>query len=200
MWKTKQDRSFSKIWTFDQDLCKSQPSGNWTIYTISESWTKKWIPKSKCTRKTEWNRPVLKILTFWPKSKIQLDQSFFLFLFYAGNSNRVIDSGQVQETRSSWKWKVTSLMTSSSYASVCNACEGSSGAWKFTAARVGLSKRVAYHYRHVWAHELTLMNTKPSSGAWWCFWGRFFWVLQIEWWCYFREMKSGFVRMWRSRP
>ena len=64
MRKIGQYRSFLKILTFGQDLCKSQLSGNWTVCTISESQTKKWIPKSERMWKTEWDRSVLKILTF----------------------------------------------------------------------------------------------------------------------------------------
>ena len=78
------DKSFLKILTFGQDLCKSQLSGNWTVCTISESWTKKQIPKSKCTWKTEWDRSVWK---FWLLVKIQSLTwsnpflSFFFFFF-----------------------------------------------------------------------------------------------------------------------
>ena len=47
---------------------------------------KKQISKSECTRKTKWNRPFLKILTFWSKSKFYLVKafsfSFFLFNFF----------------------------------------------------------------------------------------------------------------------
>ena len=48
---------------------------------------KKRISKSECTRKTEWNRPFLKILTFRSKSKLYLVKtfsfsSFFLFKIF----------------------------------------------------------------------------------------------------------------------
>ena len=66
---------------------------------------KKRISKLECTRKPEWNRPFLKILTFWSKSKFYLVKafsfsSFFLFnffFFFAGGSNRVRFPG-----RSNW--------------------------------------------------------------------------------------------------
>ena len=54
---------------------------------------KKQISKSECTRKTEWNRPFLKILTFWSKSKFYLIKafsfSFFFFFFFVGGSDWV---------------------------------------------------------------------------------------------------------------
>ena len=59
---------------------------------------KKQISKSECTRKTEWNRPFLKILTFWSKSKFYLVEAFsfsfsfflfFFFFFFAGGSDWV---------------------------------------------------------------------------------------------------------------
>ena len=49
---------------------------------------KKRISKLECTQKTEWNRPILKILTFWSKSKFYLVKafsfsfSFFFFFFF----------------------------------------------------------------------------------------------------------------------
>ena len=61
---------------------------------------KKRISKSECTRKTEWNRPFLKILTFWSKSKFYLVKafsfSFFFYLnfFFAGGSDQVICPGR----------------------------------------------------------------------------------------------------------
>ena len=66
-----------KFWLFSQDLCKSQFFRNWTVCTISELQMKKRISKSECTRKTEWNRQFLKILTFWSKSKFYLVKAFF---------------------------------------------------------------------------------------------------------------------------
>ena len=72
-----------KFWLFGQDLSKSQLSQNWTVSTIFKSRTKKRIPKLECTRKTEWNRPFLKILTFWSKSKFYLVKTFsFSFSFF----------------------------------------------------------------------------------------------------------------------
>ena len=44
---------------------------------------KKWISKSECTQKTEWNKPFLKILTFWLKSKFYLVKAFFFFFLQA---------------------------------------------------------------------------------------------------------------------
>ena len=62
---------------------------------------KKRISKSECTRKTEWNRPFLKILTFWSNSKFYLVKAFFflflfiyLFIFFADGSDWVIFLGQ----------------------------------------------------------------------------------------------------------
>ena len=76
-----------KFWLLGQDLCKSQFFRNWTVCTISELQMKKRISKSECTRKTKWNRPFLKILTFWSKSKLYLVKtfsfsSFFLFKIF----------------------------------------------------------------------------------------------------------------------
>ena len=76
-----------KFWLFGQDLSKSQFFRNWTVCTISELQMKKRISKSKCTRKTEWNKPFLKILTFWSKSKFYLVKAFsfsFSFFFFFG--------------------------------------------------------------------------------------------------------------------
>ena len=84
-----------KFWLFGQDLCKSQFFRNWTVCTISKLQMKKRTSKSECTRKTEWNRPFLKILTFWSKSKFYLFKvfsfSFFFFylIFFVGVSDRV---------------------------------------------------------------------------------------------------------------
>ena len=59
---------------------------------------KKRIPKSECTQKTEWDKPILKILTFWSKSKFKLGQSFF-FLFLGGSDQvkpgRLGQTGQI---------------------------------------------------------------------------------------------------------
>ena len=41
---------------------------------------KKRVPKSECTRKIEWDRSVLKILTFWSRSRVYLVKAFFLSL------------------------------------------------------------------------------------------------------------------------
>ena len=68
--------------TFGQDLCKSQFFRNWTVCKISELQMKKQISKLECTRKPEWNRPFLKILTFWSKSKFYLVKAFFFFFFF----------------------------------------------------------------------------------------------------------------------
>ena len=87
-----------KFWLFGQDLCKSQFFRNWTVCTIFELQMKKWISKSECTRKTEWNRPFLKILTFWSKSKFYLVKafsfSFFFFFFFC----RRFGPGQVSRS------------------------------------------------------------------------------------------------------
>ena len=57
---------------------------------------KKRISKLEFTQKNEWNKPFLKILTFWSKSKFYLVKAFsfpflffFLFFFFAGGSDRV---------------------------------------------------------------------------------------------------------------
>ena len=52
------------------------------IYPISELWMKKRVPKSECTRKIEWDRSVLKILTFWSRSRVYLVKAFFSFSFF----------------------------------------------------------------------------------------------------------------------
>ena len=57
------------------------------IYAISEFRMKKWVPKSECTRKIEWDRSVLKILTFWSRSRVYLVKAFFFlspFFFFEG--------------------------------------------------------------------------------------------------------------------
>ena len=57
---------------------------------------KKRVPKSECTRKIEWDRSVLKILTFWSRSKVHLVKAFslyFFFFFLVGGSDRVRFSG-----------------------------------------------------------------------------------------------------------
>ena len=63
---------------------------------------KKRISKSECTRKTEWNRPFLKILTFWSKSKFYLVKAFFFFCrrFGLGQDERVKlgQHGQTDQT------------------------------------------------------------------------------------------------------
>ena len=43
---------------------------------------KKWVPKSKCTRKIEWDRSVLKFLTFWSRSRVHLVKAFFFFSLF----------------------------------------------------------------------------------------------------------------------
>ena len=58
---------------------------------------KKRVPKSECTRKIEWDRSVLKILTFWSRSKFHLVKAFSLtpfFFFFAGN----LDPGQISRS------------------------------------------------------------------------------------------------------
>ena len=109
--KIKQDRFFLKILTFSQDLCKSQLSGNWTVYTISESQTKKKIPKLECTRKTEWIRPLLKIFTFWSKSKIHLVKAFpfillffYFFYFFTSGSDQVRFPSRFGSNQGSGGW------------------------------------------------------------------------------------------------
>ena len=95
-----------KFWLFGQELCKSQFFRNWKICTISELQMKKQISKSKCTRKTEWNRPFLKILTFWSKSKFYLVKAFFFFnFFFASGSDRVRFPGRSRSNRGSVGWR-----------------------------------------------------------------------------------------------
>ena len=43
---------------------------------------KKRVPKSECTRKIEWDRFVLKILTFWSRLKVHLAKAFFTLSFF----------------------------------------------------------------------------------------------------------------------
>ena len=56
---------------------------------------KKRVPKLECTRKIKWDRSVLKILTFWSRSRVHLVKafsfsSFFFYLkFFAAGSDRV---------------------------------------------------------------------------------------------------------------
>ena len=52
-------------------------------------------------RKTEWDRPFLKILTFWSKSKIHLVKAFsfiFIYFLFTGNSDWVRFPGQSRST------------------------------------------------------------------------------------------------------
>ena len=42
---------------------------------------KKRVPKTECTRKIEWDRSVLKILTFWSRSRVHLVKAFFFSFF-----------------------------------------------------------------------------------------------------------------------
>ena len=51
------------------------------IRTISELRMKKWVPKSECTQKIEWDKFVLTILTFWSRSRVHLVKAFSLSLF-----------------------------------------------------------------------------------------------------------------------
>ena len=89
-----------KFWLFGQELCKSQYFRNWKICTISELQMKKQISKLECTRKTEWNRPFLKILTFWSKSKFYLVKAFFFLIFFLQavrtGSDFQVDPGQTE--------------------------------------------------------------------------------------------------------
>ena len=80
--KIGQDSSFLKILTLGQNLCKSQLYGIWTVFTISKLRMKKRVPKLECTRKIEWDRSILKILTFWSRSKVHLVKVFSLSLFF----------------------------------------------------------------------------------------------------------------------
>ena len=54
------------------------------ICTISELRMKKRVPKSECTRKIKWDRSVLKILTFWSRSRsrVHLVKAFSLYPFF----------------------------------------------------------------------------------------------------------------------
>ena len=67
---------------------------------------KKRILELECMRKTEWDRPLLKILTFLVKVKGPLGQSFFFSLSFffsflvSGGSDRVgpVQTGSVGQT------------------------------------------------------------------------------------------------------
>ena len=77
------------------------------VCAISELRMKKRISKLECIRKTEWDRPILKILTFWSKSKFNMVKAFFFFLgrwfgsgseFWVGlinESNRIVEDGVI---------------------------------------------------------------------------------------------------------
>ena len=70
---------------------------------------KKRVPKSECTRKIEWDRFVLKILTFWSRSKVHLAKAFFTFFFFfffesgsdrvkfLGRSNRLVGDDVISD-------------------------------------------------------------------------------------------------------
>ena len=115
---------------------------------------KKQVPKSKCTRKIKWDRSVLKILTFWSRSKVRLVKafslSFFFFFFEAvrtGSAFRV-GSGQIWTNGSAEDdviHDVTALRARGAYAArvACVACVS---AWLFLSARVS-----AWNWRqHRW--------------------------------------------------
>ena len=96
-----------KILTLGQNLCKSQLSGIWTICTIFELRMKKRVPKSECTRKIEWDRSILKILTFWLRSKVHLVKVFSLSFFFLGGSDpgqisKLVKSGQLTSSMMSY--------------------------------------------------------------------------------------------------
>ena len=58
---------------------------------------KKRIPKSECTRKIEWDRSILKILTFCWRAKVHLVKTFspfFFFFFISCGSDRIRFPGQ----------------------------------------------------------------------------------------------------------
>ena len=83
----------------------------------------------ECTRKTEWDKFVVKILTFWSKSKVQLVQSspfilFYLLLIFLGCSDPGQISGLGPRNRVKLKWEVTSLMTLGSVFGACDARGG----------------------------------------------------------------------------
>ena len=62
---------------------------------------KKRILKLECTWKTEWNRPFLKFLTFWSKSKLYLVKAFsFSFSFLQAART---GSGWTGQTGSAWE-------------------------------------------------------------------------------------------------
>ena len=73
---------------------------------------KKQVPKSECTWKIEWDRSVLKILTFWSRSRVHsvkaFSFSFFFYLkFFAAGSDRVrmrVGPGQTRSELSGW-WR-----------------------------------------------------------------------------------------------
>ena len=104
--KIEQDRSILKILTFGQNLHKSQLFfffGELDVCTIFEPRMKKWVPKSECTRKIEWDRSVLKFLTFWSWSKVYLVNvfSFTLFFFFFFKAVR---TGSDFRVGLSWTW------------------------------------------------------------------------------------------------
>ena len=137
-----------KFWLFGQELCKSQFFRNWKICTISELQMKKQISKSECTRKTKWNRPFLKILTFWSKSKFYLVKAFFFF--FASGSDRVRFPGRSGSNR-------VSLI------------KPGSGGWRYAQrARVSTWRveRVKAREFSASAREKTLMIAEPSGGTW----------------------------------
>ena len=68
------------------------------VCAISEFQMMKRIPKLECTQKTEWDKPLLKILTFWSKSKVHLVKVFFKFFLQAIQTR----SWWMSQTGSAW--------------------------------------------------------------------------------------------------
>ena len=168
MRKIRQDRPFLKILTFGPNLCKSQLSENWIICTISESRRKKRIPKSECMRKTELVRPFMKILTFWSKSKVRLVKAFFFSLFFFSGS-----SDQVRfPSRSGSNWVVEDDIIHDVI--ILGACVS---AWRV--AHGSTWNDEGGDCRRVWARDMTLVITGPSSGAWQRVVGFLTWNFQV---------------------
>ena len=144
------------FWLFGQDLCISQIFR--TVCTIFEFQMKKQISKSECTRKTEWNRPFLKILTFWSKSKFYLVKAFsfsfsfflFFFFFFCRRFRLGQVSRSVKPVSGGWRHQW------------CHNTGGLGGAW-----------------RHVSLRLWTLMLPEARGGAWQLLWSWNFWALSI---------------------
>ena len=172
------------------------------VCTISELRMKKRVSKSECTRKIEWDRSVLKILSFWSRSKVCLVQAFSLsFFFFFGGSDpgQTVGPGQTGSDRSGWwrhgwrhcfgrVWHVwmTSSMTSQCW--TCGTCDFWRiliGAWDLKAAPPNIFAARGGACLGFWALNFWGLSTQGRSRP---LYGQF---------C---KITGRFPQIWRFRP